>query len=108
MQTPIAEKIYEQLMQASVVMREYLPAIKENAKKLIPAPPTNLIDAMNQYDMVSKEKRNYMGKPTEAMVGRWVTILVVICQFLEKNLPHHPLIADCNSLANNVLKMIGK
>ena len=108
MQTPIAEKIREQLVQASIVMREYLPATKENVRKILPAAPTNLIDAMNQYDMVSKEKRNYMGMPSEAMVGRWVTILMTVCAFLEKNLPHNPLIADCRSLADNALKMIGK
>ena len=110
MLTPIAEMIYGTLVQASNVMKEYVPAWMENVDAILPPSPTNLMDALDQYEMVKKEKSNYIGIPTKAMVCRWVKILHRIHEFMSVDKKHqsHYLFKESEVLADIILKMIGK
>lgn len=105
MKTPLATKMQDELKNALVAMTNCKPATAENAKLMIPPAPTNRIEASLQYEMISKEKRNFMGKPTKMMVRRWGTALMNVIAFM-KNYPGDELAKDCESLIDNALKLV--
>ena len=78
-------------------------AAPEVAKQMIPPAPTDYMEALDEYETVDKEQGSFIGKPTRAMVMRWVATLLMVRNYLNDSNPSSPLKADVESLAHTIL-----
>ena len=84
-------------------MESTVIATPEVAKQMIPPPPTDYMEALDEYETVEKEQGSFIGEPTRAMVMRWVATLLMVRNYLADTNPSSPLKGDVELLAKAIL-----
>ena len=101
--TPVFDQVQAIIERGLKMMESTAMATPEVAKQMIPAAPADYMEALDQYETVEKEQGSFIGKPTRAMVMRWVATLLAIRGYLADTNPSSPLKADAESLAKAIL-----
>lgn len=101
--TSVFDQVQSIIERGVKMMESTAMATPEVAKQMIPAAPADYMEALDQYETVEKEQGSFIGKPTRAMVMRWVATLLAIRGYLADTNPSSPLKADAESLAKAIL-----
>ena len=101
--TPVFDQVQTIIERGLKMMESTAMATPEVAKQMIPPAPTDYMEALDEYETVDKEQGSFIGKPTRAMVMRWVATLLMVRNYLNDSNPSSPLKADVESLANAIL-----
>ena len=105
--TPVFDQVQTIIERGLKMMESTAMAAPEVAKQMIPPAPTDYMEALDEYERpevaADKEQGSFIGKPTRAMVMRWVATLLMVRNYLNDSNPSSPLKADVESLANTIL-----